>query len=279
MAQVLQTIALSALVLGACDNVEVKEVPSGVAGAIESDAQIPTEDFFDSVVPATDQPTAAIDEEDLGSRAAGVQLARMTISEATSLQPLNGTWEKDMQGILQVARNTRGRDETLLDSLKQLSPHVGMLRPYTDERQPWTSSLPALGDGPPALWVECLGWETVRGRKRAVPAGCHGVWELGAKSWVMVRSYAIALVRMSRPVTSVQGRPTTWGGVMDLVTLLKDRPNMCWLESGPTTNYFFGLRTDSANKCKDIPVELIQESRLVSAEIVMRGVRQRIQER
>ncbi len=261
----------------ACSEVEAPQEFVETAGAVNEQSG-PPETFFHEVV-AAPQIDASVEDVEVGSRAAGVQLARMTVSEATSLQPLNETWKLDMQGILQVARNTQGSDQSLLEALKELSPHVGAIKPYTDGRQPWLSTLPARGDGPPEFWVECTGWETVRGRKRSVPEGCHGVWELGAQSWVDVRTYAIGLVRMRQPELAVQGKPITWGGIMDIFVFLKERPNLCWLESGPTTNYFFGVKTDKANNCKPIPLELVEESRTVSAEIVAKSLRHKTQER
>lgn len=255
-----------------------KEAPGGTGGSAPASAP-PPRAFFDEVVYTTVQPTYKVEDEELGTRAAGVQLARMTISEATSLQPLNRHWKLDMQGILQVARNTQEQDETLLAALKELSPHVGILKEYTDPRQRWTSTLPSQGMGPPELWVECTGWETIRGRKRSIPEGCDGVWELGAENWHKVRTYAIQLVQTRHPVASVQGKPLTWGGLMDIAEFVKERPNMCWLESGPTTNYFFGLKTDRSNVCKHMPATLIEKSKALSAEIARGVARRRARER
>lgn len=275
--QKLLPTALCVAVSVACSEAVAPQESVEVAGAATEQVAPPTS-FFDEVVQASPQVNDE-PEVEVGSRAAGVQLARMTVSEATSLQPLNNTWQLDMQGILQVARNTQGADQTLLEALKELSPHVGAIKPYTDGRQLWLSTLPARGDGPPEFWVECTGWETVHGRKRSVPEGCHGVWELGAQSWVDVRTYAIGLIHMKQPELAVQGKPITWGGIMDIFVFLKERPNLCWLESGPTTNFFFGMKTDPANSCKPIPTELVEESRTVSAEIVSRSLRRKTQER
>lgn len=267
-------IALCMTVPTACSEVGAPE-PVERAGSPSEEQALPPESFFNEVVIlSAAKPHEEVDDSELGSRAAGVQLARMAVSESTSLQPLNDAWQLDMQGILQVARNTQG-SESLLGALKELSPHVGAIKAYTDERQPWTSTLPSRGLEAPELWIECTGWETVRGRKRGVPSGCHGVWELGADNWVTVRTYAISLVQMKRPPVAVQGKPVTWGGIMDIARFLKERPNLCWLESGPTTNYFFGLKTDATNTCKHMPDELIVESKLVSADIVARSLRRK----
>jgi hypothetical protein len=227
----------------------------------------------------TQQVTYDVDDFELGTRAAGVQLARMVISEATSLQPLNHTWKLDMQGILQVTRDNQDRNESLLAALQKMSPHVATLKPATDPRQSWLSTLPARGIAPPVGWVECVEWEIVRGRNRGIPSGCNGAWKLGAGGWAEVRAYAIDLVQKRYPPAAVQGNPLTWGGLMDIAAFLKKQPNMCWLESGPTVNYFFGLKNDPANDCKHMPVELVQESRTLSAALIKRAVRKRTTER
>ncbi len=272
--------ALCVVVSTACYEAAVEETVVESAGSYAETQPAPPEAFFDEVVVVAEPAQKVSPELRKGWTPlliTGVQLARMTVSEATSLQPLNETWPLDMQGILQVARNTRGTD-TLLASLKELSPHVGKVEAYTDGRQPWTSTLPVLGIGAPELWEECVGWETVRGRKRGIPEGCHGVWEAGADNWAVVRSYAIELVAQDQMPSAVQGNPIAWGGVMDLARFLKNRPNLCWLESGSTVNYFFGLKSDPANTCKPISHELVQESKLVSAKIVARSIRRKAEE-
>jgi len=214
---------------------------------------------------------------EVGTRAAGVQLARMTVSEGTSLQPLNKTWKHDMQGILQVARNNQTKGDSLLETLSKLSPHVSMRKPVSP-RHSWIATLPSRGIEAPLLWLECTGWETVKGRQRGVPVGCDGAWEAGADNWDTVRSYAISLVKMSRPPRAVQGKPLTWGGLMDIATFLKEQPYMCWLESGETLNYYFGLSTDPANHCKHMPTELVQESRTLSAMLIKKALKRKVPE-
>lgn len=221
-------------------------------------------------------PDAAVEEaEEPGSRGAGVQLGRMSVSEATSLQPLNSTWKDDMHGILQVTRNNQWRSETLLAALKRMSPRVGGVVEPSDGRQQWTGSLPSRGIGAPVMWLECETIEIIDGERASKPEGCDGKWINGAKNWDVVRSYAIELVAMPNPPKSVQGKPLTWGGVMDIAKFLKERPNLCWLESGDTKNYFFGAKNDPENQCKEIPQALIAESKVVSARIVRNAVRRK----
>jgi hypothetical protein len=201
----------------------------------------------------------------------------MTVSEATSLQPLNHTWKRDMQGILQVARNNQAKVDSLLETLSKLSPHVSM-RKQVGPRHGWIGTLPSRGIEAPLLWLECTGWKMVNGRQKGVPAGCDGAWEAGADNWDMVRTYAISLVKMSRPPKPVQGKPLTWGGLMDIATFLKEQPSMCWLESGDTLNYYFGLSTDPANHCKHVPTGLIQESRTLSAMLIKQAMKRKVPE-
>ncbi len=226
--------------------------------------------------PKAEEPDAAVEEtEEPGPRAAGVQLGRMTVNEATSLQPLNETWKNDMHGILQVARNNQWDSESLLAALKRMSPRVGGVVEPSDGRQQWTGSLPARGIGAPEMWLECDSIEMIDGKRVSKPEGCDGKWINGAKNWDVVRSYAIELVAMPVPPKSVQGKPITWGGVMDIAEFRKERPNLCWLESGDTKNYFFGAKNDPENQCKEIPQALVAESKVVSARIVRNAVRRK----
>lgn len=226
-------------------------------------------------------------KDQLGGPESGLLLARMTVSEGTSIMPLAPTWRRDMQGILQVVRTNqwhvqRGErwigKETLFEALGRHSPHVARLKEYTRPRQRWTSTLPTEGVEPPELWVECTSWYTAKrgrrkGQKRGLPKGCFGVWENGIDNWIEVREYGPRLVKQRNPTRPVQGNPKTWGGVMDIWAFLERNPRMCWLESGATRNFFFGLKTDPENQCKIVPPRLMKKSRVISAYIVKRDIR------
>lgn len=215
-----------------------------------------------------------LDTSRLGGRSSGILLARMTVSEGTSIMPLRSSWKRDMQGILQVVRNNQRDHEGLYDALGRHSPHVARIKEYTRPRQRWTSTLPAKGKEPPELWTECTSWYTnKKGRTRGLPKGCNGVWLNGADNWVGVRDYGLKLVKMRNPPEPVQGKPKAWGGKMDIWAFLKKRPHMCWLESGDTRNYFFGDKDDPANQCKEVPPELLKESRTISVSIMRRDMR------
>ena len=164
--------------------------------------------------------------------------------------------------------------------LARRSPHVAMVKDYTKLRQWWTSTLQARGDGPPDLWVECTSWETRKGskRKHGLPEGCAGVWKAGHKNWVKVRSYAIQLVKMAEPPQPVQGTPTTWGGVMDIWQFLERHPGACWLPSPGTRNYFFGQRGLKGNVCQELSSRLVEKSKAVSTQIMLRDMRRLKQE-
>jgi hypothetical protein len=206
----------------------------------------------------------------------GVLLGRMTVSEGTSIMPLHPSWELDMQGILQVTRTNQRSGEQLYDALGRHSPHVAKIRKYTRPRQRWTSTLPAKGSDLPELWIECTRWdEDDKGNRQGHPAGCNGVWFNGVKNWLVVREYAKELVQLNDPPTPVQGNPKAWGGKMDIWAFLQKRPNMCWLESGDTRNYFFGDKDDPENQCKQVPPELLQDSKTISARIIQRDIRRR----
>lgn len=206
-------------------------------------------------------------------RKASVLLARIAVSEGTSLQPLSDTWKNDMQGIYHVALTRQKRGQSLREVLSELSPHVAQKKDYTRPRQRWTSTLQAFGNKPPRLWVECTSWYTSpKGRKRGLPKGCNGVWENGAHNWVTIRDYAIKLTQMKNPPSPVYGNPRAWGGVMDLDSFLRRNSYMCLLPSDGTKNYFFGLRKDPENQCQPVPKELRVTSRLVSAKIVKRDL-------
>lgn len=210
-------------------------------------------------------------EGPLGVRDAGVLLARMTVSEGTSLQPLREGWKLDLHGILQVARITQFDRETLWDSLSRLSPHVAMIEEYTRPRQRWTSTLPARGDEAPSGWAECTTWYRAHGRQHGLPKGCNGTWEAGHRNWVTIRDYAISLVLSDEePPQSVQGYPTTWGGIMDIHTYMERNPNACWLSSPGTAGYFFGKRDVPGNECQAVPERLIKKSKTIDARIMMR---------
>lgn len=207
-------------------------------------------------------------------RKAAVLLARIAVSEGTSLQPLSPYWKNDMQGIYHVALTRQKRRESLREVLSELSPHVAQKKDYTRPRQHWTSTLQAFGDKPPRLWVECTSWYTnTKGRKRGLPKGCNGVWKNGAHNWVRIRDYAIKLVQMKNPPSPVYGNPLTWGGMMDLDSFLERSPHMCLLPSDGNNNYFFGLRKDPDNQCQPVPKELRAKSRLVSVQIMKRDLK------
>jgi len=177
-------------------------------------------------------------------RMAGIQLARQGVNEAGFEHPF-----RDMEGILQVGRNIQRDQDSLLAVLQRLSPRVAGIVPASDPRQLWTGTLPATGKDPGKGWIEC-------------PAhGCTGTWRLYTSRWDEIRQYGIELVRMTDPPTPVQGVPLTWGGEMDLYRASIERPNLCMLESGDTSNYFFGVKTNPKNKCIPIPAELLAKSK------------------
>lgn len=212
-------------------------------------------------------------------RKAAVLLARIAVSEGTSLQPLSSTWKNDMQGIYHVALTRQKQGDSVRETLSELSPHVAQKRDYTRPRQRWTSTLQAFGSGPPRLWVECTSWYTNdEGRRRGLPKGCNGVWNNGAHNWAKVRDYAIKLVQMKSPPSPVYGNPRFWGGVMDVDSFLKKNSYVCLLPSDGTKNYFFGSRSDPENDCQPVPKELRARSQMVSAAIVKRDLRRRNEE-
>jgi hypothetical protein len=221
---------------------------------------------------------AKIKDEDLGDFEEGILLSRMAVSEGTSIMPLAPTWRRDMRGILQVTRNNQKKSETLLDALGKQSPHVARLKKYTRPRQRWTSTLPAKGDKPPPLWVECTYWyeHEKTGKKSGLPRGCFGVWENGIDNWKLIRDYGPDLVAEREPLLPVQGNPKAWGGVMDIWSFLETNPHMCWLESGATKNYFFGLRKDPENVCKVTPTQLLKKSKTISVSIMMRDMKRKV---
>jgi hypothetical protein len=209
----------------------------------------------------------------LGVLNAGVLLSRMAVNEGVSLMPLRTHWELDMQGILQVVRNNQWTNEDLQGALGRHSPHVARLRDYTRPRQRWTSTLSGRGDSAPEFWVECTSWSTDGlGHKVGSPIDCDGVWLNGVVNWKTVREYGALLVAMDTPPRPVQGNPKAWGGAMDLARFLERNPNMCWLESGGTLNYFFGLKDDPENQCKHVPRSLVQISKLISARLVVQNL-------
>jgi len=216
-------------------------------------------------------------EGPLGTRDAGVLLGRMTVSEGTSLQPLREGWKLDLEGILQVARITQLKRETLWDSLSRLSPHVAMIEEYTRPRQRWTSTLPAFGEEAPSGWEECTTWYRAHKRQHGLPKGCNGTWKAGHRNWVTIRDYAISLVESNEePPQAVQGYPTTWGGIMDIHTYMANNPNACWLASPGTAGYFFGKQGYAGNECQEVPARLVKESKIISVRIMMRGMRKKL---
>lgn len=219
---------------------------------------------------------AEIDDHGIGGFKEGILLSRMAVSEGTAIMPLAPTWKRDMAGILQVTRNNQKKSETLLEALGKQSPHVARIKKYTRPRQRWTSTLPARGDGPPKLWMECTDWhEDKDGKKRGLPRGCFGVWENGIDNWERVRDHGPWLVSERKSFLPVQGNPKAWGGVMDIWRFLEVNPHMCWLESGATKNYFFGLRKDPENKCKVAPPDLLKESKVISVRIMMKDLKRK----
>ncbi|MCZ6870585.1 MAG: hypothetical protein O7G84_13870 [Gammaproteobacteria bacterium] len=256
------------------------EAPASDPVAVDiPDAEVPAAPLVEIVLPleAEDVQAFVIErrgEGPLGVRDAGVLLARMTVSEGTSLQPLREGWELDLQGILQVARITQLRRETLWDSLSRLSPHVAMIEEYTKPRQRWTSTLPARSDGAPSGWTECTTWYRANGRQHGLPKGCNGTWKAGHKNWVTVRDYAINLVLSpDEPPQAVQGYPTTWGGIMDIWTYMERNPHACWLSSPGTAGYFFGKRGVVGNECQEVPERLIKRSKVIDVRIMMRDLK------
>ncbi len=259
---------------GAADPVEADLPVAGTDTAVEPIVPLPVP----IVLPMEPEDVQAWvierrGEGPLGVRDAGVLLARMTVSEGTSLQPLRDGWKKDLQGILQTARIMQWRRETLWDSLSRLSPHVAMIEEYTRPRQRWTSTLPAEGDEAPSGWTECATWYKANKRMHGLPKGCNGVWEAGNKNWVIVRDYAISLVMSDEePPQAVQGYPTTWGGIMDIWTYMERNPNACWLPSPGTAGYFFGKKGVPGNVCQEVPPRTLKKSRVISARIMMQDI-------
>jgi hypothetical protein len=196
------------------------------------------------------------------ARDTGLLGGRMGVSEAG----FHGAM-KDIPGIYEVARNTKGSTETLFERLQELSPHVARVKQPTRPRQLWTSTLPAEGDEPGEGWVECTNWyEDSQGRMRGLPKNCAGVWATVKDEWVEIREFAAKMAR--RNSHTIPGKPWTWGGLMDLARFLDDNPHMCVLSGPPHNhNFFFGKREDNAEFCIEPTPEQLHRSRELLAAV------------
>jgi hypothetical protein len=201
-------------------------------------------------------------ENDERAPSTAVSLARMGVSEAGFAGAIH-----DIPAILQVARNRAGKGEPLSEVLPALSPHVAQIKDFTVTRQFWTSTLPAEGDEVGRGWIECTSsYLDGFGRKRGLPKGCTGVWEIVRERWTDIRKFAAEALRADN--TPVPGVPLTWGGKMDLARFLGNHPHMCLLSLPDSFhNYFFGRRDEPKNTCVDVTDELLKESRQLLARI------------
>ena len=160
------------------------------------------------------------------SKAQGALLARIIVNENSSMLLPNRTYDPtETQWYAAVAINNRKRFAAhgWLDVIGHLAPHVSLLKPYTQPRQEWTSTLVGCTEKKPTLWVD----------ER------DGNWELYALRWqsfcLDVRDEWLS----SEP--AVNADVIAWGSIADSKRqLCRPRPRLCLITAFAGGNLFFG---------------------------------------